>query len=149
MNNRFCLSLVFIVTALNVGACQSHSPKLQLKKQLHKFLVEKKEIAQTDTTGIYIVNTLDFNKYVGETGVYKFGILGPHYLPYLVFVENNEFQIIKEYKVTEVLKATSDFLSRNKYQDESKNVVLVENIVGVLSQRQSILKEQTIKEIIK
>ncbi len=149
MNNRFCFSLLFIVTVFNIGACQSQTPKLQLKKQLHKFLVDKKEIAQTDTTGIYIVNTLDFSKYAGETGVYKFGIQGPHYVPYLVFVENNEFQIVKDYKVTEVLKVISEFLSRNKYQDESKNVVLVENIVGVLSQRQSILKEQTIKEIIK
>lgn len=149
MINRFCISLVFIITALNVGACQSPASKPQLKKQLHKFLVEKKEIVQTDTTGIYIVSTLDFKAYSGETGVYKFGILGPHYLPYLVFVENGEFQIVKDYKVSEVLKMTNEFLSRNNHQDESKNVVMVENIVGVLSQRQSILKEQNIKEIIK
>ena len=85
----------------------------KLKSDLRAYLENEKQLNVGESAIIYVVRILDFQDYIGETGVYKFGILGSHQLPYIVFVSGKEVNIIRDYRASKVLKSYTDFIKKH------------------------------------
>jgi hypothetical protein len=143
--------ILFLIALLNVSYCsysQSTLPTEQeLKTKLKEYLETKKEVSHGDSSVVYIVNLLDYTPYQQEIGIYKFGFLGAHYLPYVALISEGEIKIIKDYKVEEVLKLIPDFMERyeSKYSEIEK-IKLVQNVLKVLETRSNMIEDSSISD---
>jgi hypothetical protein len=143
--------ILFLIALLNVS-CYSYSQSTlpteqELKTRLKEYLETKKEVSDGDSSIIYVVNLLDYDPYHQEIGIYKFGVLGPHYLPYIALITEGEIKITKDYKVEEVLRLIPDFMERydSKYSEMEK-IKLVQNVLQVLEIRSNMIEDSSISD---
>lgn len=133
-------------------SCQSSGQKNnlsedELKKGLKSYLQAQNQLSANDSAIIYVVNLLNFDEYNEDTGIYKFGILGPHYLPHIVYVENDQFDILKNYKTISVAGSFKEFIQSNeKRYTEIQKAQLLKNVSEVLYTRMKMIKESSIDE---
>ena len=118
-----------------------------LKRELRSYLKSEGELSIDDSVVVYVVNLLNFKGYENTPGVYKFGILGAHYLPYVVYVKEDGFHILKDYKPITVLESFTNFLksSGNRYTEIEQTQMLT-NISGVLHTRMKMIDESSVEE---
>jgi len=122
-------------------------PEDELKKELKLYLRNQNELTEEDSVIIYIVDLLDFHEYNGETGIYKFGVIGPHFLPYLVFVKDNKFRIIKDYRTISVIRSFEKFIKIKEWRlTEIQKTQLLKNLAGVLYNRMKMIEDNSIGE---
>jgi hypothetical protein len=141
--------IAFLITSIAHGCTDAQSNrfwfcKSELKDCLSEFLIDRKEILnKSEGEALYItdISELEKGNIVGakrglQTGVYSFGILGPHYNQYLFFVEPNSTNIITNYSVKFVLVDLCDYFDRNeKSFTEDKKLKIAENVIKVLNLR--------------
>jgi hypothetical protein len=119
----------------------------KLKEGLKSYLQAQNELSEDDSAIIYVVDLLNFNEYEEMTGIYKFGILGPHYLPYIVYVTDGQFDILKDYKTLYVIESFKEFIQSNeKRYTEIQKTQLLKNVSEVLYTRMKMIDESSIDE---
>lgn len=141
--------IAFLITSLVYGCTDAQSNrfrfcKSELKDCLFEFLIDRKEIlSKSEGKALFITDISELEK--GDiveakgglqTGVYSFGILGPHYNQYMFFVEPTSTTIITNYSVKFVLNDLSDYFNRNeKSFTEDKKLKVAKNVNKILNLR--------------
>jgi|SRR5690554_787864 len=142
--------LIFIVFTFMSCRSSGQSKNLSddiLKRELRSYLKSEGELSIDDSVVLYVVNLLNFKEYENTPGVYKFGVLGAHYLPHIVYVKEDGFDILKDYKTIFVLESFTNFVksSESRYTEIEQTQMLT-NISGVLRNRMKIIDESSIEE---
>jgi hypothetical protein len=148
MGTKIILILIALVGLSCQGSGQDKNlSEDELKKELKSYLQTQNELSEGDSAIIYVVDLLNFDEYNGETGIYKFGVLGPHYLPYIVYVADNQFSILKDYKIVSVVGLFENFIQSNERRyTETQKVQLLKNVSGVLYTRMKMIEESSVDE---
>lgn len=119
----------------------------ELKSKIRAYLENEKQLNFGESAILYVVSILDSQDFSGETGVYKFGVLGSHQLPYIVLVSESEIIIICDYRTSEVLRSYIDFIKKHKdFYTEYEKYLLLNKISDLLLSRIRILDSGTIPE---
>lgn len=126
---------------------QSGIPENQIKKDLIDFLKSEKEIIN-DHTDIYLLNLVNYEPYYGEKGIFKFGVLGSHHLEYLVFINDDDIEIISNYSIDSFLPKLNRRIQKSKIS-EAEKLNLLKNIASLLKRRYESIQDRTIPEDIK
>lgn len=119
----------------------------KLKDGLKSYLQAQNELSENDSAILYVVDLLNFDEYKEMTGIYKFGILGPHYLPYIVYVTEDQFYVLKDYKTISVVDSFKEFIQSNeKRYTEIQRAQLLKNVSEVLYTRMKMIDGSSIDE---
>jgi hypothetical protein len=161
MKNRkiFKLIPILLLLAFNCNG-QGQEEKLHkedVKELLIQFLISIKEASKYEEKSILFLTDLRFDDgrnlfkegteplYV-KSGVYSFGLLGPHFNNYLMIV-STDITLIKNYRTEVVLLKLSDFYrhNSNKFSEDEK-IQITKNALKILSIRE--LNQELDKDII-
>ncbi len=139
--------IVFVSISCRSSGQNNNLSGDKLKGELKSYLESENKLSLDDSVIIYVVDLLNFKEYEKVDGVYKFGVLGSHYLPYIVYVTEDRFDILKDYKIISVLESFIKFIQSNdKRYTEIQKAQLLKNVSEVLYTRMKMIDESSIEE---
>jgi len=83
---------------------------------------------------LYKFNLSNNQKYRHEPGLYRFGLLGAHNFPFLVYITHNNFFIVKRYELENILKRIRMIFKKIHFEEIEK-IELLENLSDFLIKR--------------
>lgn len=112
-------------------------------KQLFDFLVSKNAIEsnQDSSTVVFTRKLVDDSL---KIGIYKFGIVGSHQIPFLYIQSEDGIRFVNKYDIDCVLKTTRVFLKSGQKDglDELKQIAYIKAIGDFLDFRAQAIKNQ-------
>jgi hypothetical protein len=129
---KFMKLLLIIISACSFIQ-QNEINEAEVKKELISFLKSEKEI-HDNNTGIYLRSLVDYEPFNGNKGIFKFGVLGSHHLEYIVFINDNNLDIITNYDVTSILPRLNQWVQQSELSEREK-LTLLRNVSTLLVRR--------------
>lgn len=142
----FSMAVLMFYSCGNSAINELPSEK-DLKMQLRNFLETKNEVRPGDSALVYVVDLLKHDPYNMQVGIYKFGVLGAHSLPYLVYITEANINIIQDYTVKDINESYKKFISSHVHlYSEYEKQILHKNLTQILETRMSMIEKSTIQE---